>query len=196
MFNSKSTYGVSLGDLDNKSSLHTYIDWKVKDFDSRAFLRGEINPPFELRFKDLIGRRVSDGVSCSLSLPIVSERVIQCLRDIEATGWKSIPITLRRKRTKKPVEGYHCLIITGRCGALDKRFAVEKKIPVEGHRDGFVVLEYGYRIEDEYFDGSDLFFPEGNSGLLCNERVYKALTALDEPLIDIFFEKVTEMLIV
>ena len=131
MFSSESTYKISLGDLDNKSSLHTYIDWKIKDFDSRAFVRGEINPPFELRFKDLIGRRVSDGVSCSLSLPIVSERVIQCLLDVEATGWKSMPITLRRKRTKEAVEGYHCLVITGRCGKLDDSFSKEKRYPVD-----------------------------------------------------------------
>lgn len=95
----------------------------------------------------------------SVSL-MVSDRVVDLLRDVGFTGWRTYAVDLVG-HDGAPIPGYHGLAIHGRCGPIDdsKSVQVPKQFP-----GGMFPVWTGMYFDPDTWDGSDLFMSEDGKG--------------------------------
>ena len=105
---------------------------------------------------------------------LVSQKVIDSLQRVEATGWSTFPVEVIGKNNKL-VPGYYGLSVTGRCGPirLDDRDIVTLPPPVEGGRESECYK--GFHFDIETWDKSDVIIPEGMYIIMVTEKVALAL---------------------
>ena len=102
---------------------------------------------------------------------LISERVVQILRDHEFTGWDVCPVALWDK-AGAPLPTYYYLQVLGRCGPRDP----SKSEPFEEEMPGawFPRLR-GLYFDPETWDGSDFFLPAKTAFIAVTEPVTRAL---------------------
>jgi hypothetical protein len=81
---------------------------------------------------------------------IVSDRVLDVLRDIGALGWSTYEVELIGRKDE-PITGYQGLFVHGRCGGIDNSRSVE--IPKEYPAGVFSVWK-GLYFEPSSWDGT------------------------------------------
>src|ERR1700741_3244737 len=85
-------------------------------YDSFAVKRGEKAPPNDLEFRWKMGSKTLGDVVLTDDIELLGSA--RFLKSIEGLpGWSSVPVNLVLP-TGQPVNGFHCLIITGRTGAF------------------------------------------------------------------------------
>jgi len=122
-------------------------------------------------------------------LILISQRVVDVWQKHGFTGWTTFPVEVWNKKQK--LEGYYGLVITGRCGPIDRsRSEIVWRDPVvpggEGH-----YYRRGWLFDPETWDGSDLFCPEKSGAIFVTQRVKEATE--QARLTNIMFKPITEM---
>jgi hypothetical protein len=136
-----------------------------------SLLRGDVIPssPVELRWES--GRRLCDLVETSLFFVVlVSERLVDCLTDAGATGWRLYDVA-PSDRAGRAIRGYRGLSVVGRTGPVDW----QRTRPVD---KGSFVLEdarVGLFIDEATWDGSDVFMPIDSGHIVVTEKVREAV---------------------
>jgi len=190
MLYSNNLYTIDTGDTDNRSSWWTDIEYDPQVYKPIDFLRGDNNSVQEATFVDLKGRKkVVDGVSCSLGLSIMSDKVIQILNDHQFKGWRAIPILLDKKGQK--ISGFHCFQVLSECRPLNTSETYQTEIDWPFSPTGKRRITKGYSVELDECDGSDFYIPEGSRFVLCTQRVFEALS--DAKLVDIRLRKLSDI---
>jgi hypothetical protein len=118
------------------------------------------------------GAEPRDIVWTGYAVPmLMSERVVQVLRDGGFTGWDVIPVELRGKRGER-LPTYYFLTVHGRCGPIDKSRSeiFQKEYPA-----GLFPRLRGLYFDPASWDGSDIFLPEGTGFKLVAAPVRRAL---------------------
>ena len=141
-----------------------------------AIARAETDPPRPFRFVYASGSKPQDLIGTgTVSLYLLTVRVFEILKNVGPTGWQALPVEVSGRKGK-PVDGYRCLAVTGRCGPVlwDKGRKIRKPPPVPQGRgyDAWV----GLFFDTETWDGSDIFTPEGTTYKIVSKRVMEALT--------------------
>ena len=139
----------------------------------RSYHRGECIPLASLRLTWAEGFRMTDYTGTTATLPVVvSDRFVDVLREVEATGWSTYPIELHDKDSDL-IEGYCALAVKGRCGPLlDQRSRIEMRVGPTGKSKAFKV---GLYFDSSTWDGNDVFLPEGTSFVFATEKVKSAV---------------------
>lgn len=132
--------------------------------DPRAVTRGEKTPrePVEVRW--MMGRqRPFDIIHTGYVEPLlVSDRVIGILKANGFSGWRTYAIDLLGKDGRR-IPGYHGLAVHGRCGPIDDSRSIEFKAIYPG---GIFPAWRGLYFDPATWDGSDLFMPSDNWGVI------------------------------
>jgi hypothetical protein len=103
----------------------------------------------------------SDVIWTSIAAPLlVSDRVVEILRKLGATGWSTYGVALVGKRGER-IGGFHGLAVHGRCGPIDNSKSVEVQRQFPG---GLMSMWRGLYFEPSTWDGSHLFMPAGKGG--------------------------------
>jgi hypothetical protein len=188
-------YEILIGDPDSRSALwleNIYLQLSKEEIDEIHY--GRLTPPQDVCLHVMSGRKKSDGVGSDRKLKLVSDRVIECLSKIKATGWASYPVKVVRKNGDL-LTGYNIFAITHKYGFLDATNAIEK--PWQLRPDSKIIMErYGYELVNIQPEKYDFLRPENIMLDVCSERVKLALEAVRPALVDIRFEALDEMKII
>ncbi len=142
-----------------------------------AYHRGTLHTvSFRPEIRQDLGKTLLDIVWVSL-IPIVSDRFIGVLKEVNASGWKSLPVEITLK-DGKVVDGYNLLAILGRCEGLF----------LDGEHSKVVYREYPKALAPKYqglfvsskgWDGTDLFRgADGkNDYVVLTDKVASALVS-------------------
>lgn len=102
-------------------------------------------------------------------------KVLHVLREHKVTGWSTYDVALSGAEGERLL-GYSGLSIIGRCGAIQHDHSQEIQKP--GPVGNTIIVYKGLYFDADSWDGSDLFVPEADTGLLfVVDRVVTLLTA-------------------
>jgi hypothetical protein len=136
---------------------------------ARSIIRGERLPQDTVIFEENVGQTAFDIV-CGDSLSLLcSERAMRLARSNGITGLSSYRVEIRRD-DGTILTNYEGLGVTGKCGPIDdSRGAVEQRILVAGAPPYRYLV--GLFVEQDSWDGSDLFMPPNMDFILCTRRL-------------------------
>ena len=142
--------------------------------DPLALLCGDGPPDRPIEFVEDGGRVARDVIlGGPPSVVLVSDAFIAALEAVDATGWASYPVVIRR-RSGEPIHGYRGLSITGRAGptsyvgaelAMGRLFTNGPAVPM--------VRGLGFDLGS--WDGSDLFVLQATAHIIASENVRDTL---------------------
>jgi hypothetical protein len=138
-----------------------------------AALSAEGSPSVPIRARWAMGlAKPTDVVWTTLALPLlVSERVVEVLRNGGFVGWDALPVELRGKMNEI-IPGYYVVRIRGRCGPVDENQCVK----IDGIFPGGVFPVWkGLYFDPSTWDGADVFMIEGTAFKLVVEEMKAAL---------------------
>ena len=119
---------------------------------------------------------------------VVSTRFVDLLRLNAVTGWSTHAIELHGKRDEV-VDGYHGLVVTGRCGPIQNERARPALLRAPaGH---MAKSWFGFYVDEASWDGSEMFVPANTSFIFVLGRVKRLLEAAK--LTNITLTPVTEV---
>lgn len=123
------------------------------------------------------------------TLRLISDRLQKALSDKGVTGWTTCVVELLDRRGST-VPGYAALATTGRCGPLvNSRSPKVRRMNRVGN--GMMDIWLGYYFDEESWDGSDMFRPDGTRMTLVTKRARKVIEAIGtsnitlEPILEI-----------
>jgi hypothetical protein len=139
-------------------------------FAARSVMRGERLPDDTVTFEENIGEIAFDIVCGGFAgLDLWSERAMEAARANRITGLRSYRVEIRRD-DGSVLTNYEGLAVTGRCGPIDdSRGAIEQRILVAGAPP--YRYHVGLFVEQDSWDGSDLFVPPNLDLILCTSRL-------------------------
>jgi hypothetical protein len=179
----------TLSDAGRRGALHARLRHGVKD--AFAVQRGEEPLPTPAVCDQFLGRTPYDLVGTGfVALYLLSERVTEALQREAFTGWKPHPAEIRT-RAGELIPGYHLLIVTGRCGPIDKPGFPRAGSGSPGAHGPAIMTTRGLHFDPNTWDGADIFVPEGAGWIIVVERVRDALKAAKVTNIDL--PRVTEV---
>jgi len=146
---------------------------EMEDEILREHHRGQRRPVRPLRLEWAEGSCLMDFTGTTAVLPnVVSQRLVDVLRENGVTGWSTFPIELYGKNGEL-IEGYHGLAVTGRCGALQLgRSRVETRIGASGKP---YKIKIGLFFDESTWDGSEMFVPEDTAHVFVIGKVKRLL---------------------
>lgn len=149
------------------------LEFINKNLEESDLILGKFKDRQPLKCKIALGKRLydanffNDGINSS-----ISEKFFKALNDNDLKGWEVFNLEIEKTNDKR-----YGLQIIGRCGNL-----------IKPEQKGFYV---GYEFDQETWDGSDFFCPEGTALIFCTERAKKILE--DNGLTNIEFEDISKV---
>lgn len=154
--------------------------------DPLKLLLGEVKPGRPIEFRRYSGSKPKDIMGATYAaILLVSDRFIDALVEVKATGWGTYPVRLYDK-TGSELPGFHGLAVYGRAGPIDRTKSRIELIPPPVPQGQAMYAEIGMYFDPESWDGSDIFIPEGTAAVCVVERVKQALE--QRKLTNIYFE--------
>lgn len=158
-----------------------HLEWMDRDYfnhhSPRKYVSGESVPnplhPVQLRIR--AGKKRMDFLG-NISIPIVSQHVVDLFTQKGFTGWKTYPVEIFEKSGEPIREQFFGLAIHGRGGPADLSQGVVKWTDEdEGVR---VPLQLnGLYFDLSKWDKSDIFLLNGSIRTLASRQVIEAFTA-------------------
>lgn len=129
---------------------------------------------FPIIFRQKYGKKQTDLVDTgSAYLYLISERLLNVLKQNKITGWQIYPVIVYDRNNLK-IEGYHGFSIAGISGAIDysKSEIIKKRLVSGGPKTKYYKGQYfGY----EQWDGSDFFITEGSFHIIVTKKVMEVI---------------------
>ncbi len=152
---------------------------------------GTWRPEQPLKFVQHMGNRKTDFLLCGISVVnLISHRFQDLLLSNQFTGWTNFSVDIQLK-DGAPLNGFHGLSITGRCGPIDNSKSERKTIPAKWPAVQAIPAWYGLYFDLSTWDGRDLFMPEGTGYIFITEAVKSALE--EAKLSNLHFDKLTDV---
>lgn len=129
---------------------------------------------FPVIFEQKYGKKLFDVIDTGhASLYLISDRFKELLENNKFTGWKVFSVEIF-DNTGKQIFGYQGLSITGRCGPINysKSEIIEKQPVPNGKLSKYYK---GKHVDIHSWDKSSFFLPEGNTGIIVDQEVSKAI---------------------
>ena len=138
----------------------TYADYDAKTYPDYI--------TFPVVFRIFDGSKLSDIISMRYTgmSALISDHVVEVLRQNNLTGWSTYPIVLLDKKGNA-IGGYHGFTVTGRAGGV-----------IELVPENEIVFEQRYKYQQwelSSWDGSDFAHIKGRYETICTERVRIAI---------------------
>jgi hypothetical protein len=155
----------------------------------KVFL-GEEKVDGPMLFEHNVGGRVYDWVPTSnVVLSLISARMQSVLRKGRFTGWHTIPAVMHHKKLGL-IEGYGCLVVSGRAGPVDDNKARVEERPPRFVKGRPRMVRVGLRVDFNKWDGSDVFVPDGTRIVVVSKAVQNAL--VHAKITGIYFTRLDE----
>jgi hypothetical protein len=157
----------------------------------QALARGEERPVQPIEFVRDEGRTPGDLVGTTYgSLVIVSNRLLEVLREHHVSGWTTFPISMLAEDGSE-LTGYQGFAVTGRCGPIDDSLSEEVVLPppVPGGRSRRGLR--GICFAPDSWDGSDVFTPDGTAFSFVVRRVKDVLE--EAAVTNVAFHRLSEV---
>jgi hypothetical protein len=141
---------------------------------SIGLLKGTCELDVSLQFRRDKGSMWNDVLFSTGYSILISEALAGKFRSENINGWDIAPVEVFDK-TGEPVEGYHRLVVTGRCGELDEDRC--KEIALPPFKPGLPerVEWRGIYFIDDYWDGSDVFGSPESARICVTEKAKKCI---------------------
>lgn len=162
----------ALGNAFKRGALH--FEPQVAGLDFHEILLAVSAPMSALELRRESGRHAQDFMATTFGeIVVVSEHVVQTLRDIRATGWSTYPVTLRVSKLDT-LPGYRGLSVTGHAGPIDRDASKLVSRPPAVAQGKVTYAEIGLFFDEKSWDGSDVFIPQGTTIICVVDRVRQA----------------------
>lgn len=150
--------------------------------------KGNIVPDNPIVFLKDRGRKIGDLiVTDGYGIVLLSNRVIDTLREANFTGWSTFPVEIYSSKGEI-VDGYSGFSVLGNCGRYDITLAKEVMLP--GPLGNLIPKKMGFYFEPSSWDGSDIFNPAGTWRMVVTESVKEAIERIKAT--NIQFTRLTE----
>lgn len=129
-----------------------------------------------ITLKQCEGEKLCDLIGTTATLRLISKRVQEALISERITGWRTCPIEFKDKKGEL-IDNYGALATVGRCGPLDNsrcRKITRKALATDELIDVFL----GYYFDEDSWDGSDLFRPEGTRMTMVTQRAKDVIESI------------------
>ncbi len=135
--------------------------------------RGEAEADPPLRLVPAMGGHPTDVMwSTVVTVVVVSQRVVDLLKEDGLTGWATYAVDVRDKKGQA-VPGYYGFAVTGRAGSRDlRRGEIIDKPPIVPGGKPYQVLR-GLYFEGDYWDGQDFCLMGSTLTIIVTERVVR-----------------------
>jgi hypothetical protein len=141
--------------------------------DAEGLIYGTFRPADPVVYHYADGHVLGDLIGTTMpGRYLISDRVVEVLKAGGFKGWLVYPVRIVVDESNQEIPGYHGLSITGRCGPPDDSQSSKVR---EGH---FIKLR-GLYLDDETWDGSDIFLVEGTLYICLTAAVYDAIVSLN-----------------
>jgi len=139
----------------------------------RQLMRGEAKADPPLRLAPAMGGHPTDVMwSTVVTVVVVSQRVVDLLKEEGLTGWATYAVDVRDKKGQA-VPGYYGFAVTGRAGSQDlRRGEIIDKPPIVPGGNPYQVLR-GLYFEGDYWDGQDFCLMGSTLTIIVTERVVR-----------------------
>lgn len=157
-------------EADIRGAVRVYDGTSPSKWDMGLIHRCKQRYPNGITLYPAMGKRLYDVIMPLAPFPyILSERVMNLLRENNITGWESTPVRIDGQDELK----YEVLMIKGRCGDFDysKSNVIWKQFP-----GGLFPWIRGLYFDLDTWDGSDMFVPNGTAHLIVTKKVKQLLT--------------------
>lgn len=169
-----------LGEAFERGSVRAKITCQLDDGDIVQLISGNCSCAISL--KQVEGKKLCDLMGTTATLTLISSRVADALKMEGITGLATCPAGLRNRKGET-IPGYEVLATTGRCGPLVNSRS-PKVTRTNYARTGSMDVWLGYYFDEETWDGSDMFRPEGTRMTIVTERVKELIESINGTNID------------
>lgn len=178
----------SLNNAFKRGALHVESNQKL---DKKRIFKGQETVDQQLKFKYHSGSHPQDLIGTTNAwIKLISNKVVKVLNQHGFKGWSTIPALVYSKQQEQ-IDGYHVLRVHGRCGPIDdsksREVVIPPKSPKGKPRKGLM----GLYFDQESWDGSDIFSPEGTGFVFVTEKVKLALEEAE--VSNLIFKAITEI---
>ena len=161
--------------------------------DGSELFAGEVTVKEPLLLSVVSGRYFTDILTTTCgTVNIFREALADTLEEGGFTGWKKYPVVIHDRQGKE-VPGYCGISITGTGGAIDRTRGQKVILPPFVSGGSFPRRILGLHLNKDWYDGSDLFSPEGTALIIVNEYVRNSLDT--NPDLDLNFVSLNQTLI-
>ena len=161
----------------------------------RPLARGELSSPSApVAFKRDEGSKRVDimGTTWGPAVLLASQRFADVMTEHGFTGWGLYPVEIVDRKKDEAIEGYHGLVVTGRCGPTDESLSERFIAPPPSPAGRPSPARRGVYFRDGW-DGSDIFMPPNTDWRIVTEEVKAALEAAGT--FGIRFERLAEIVL-
>jgi len=131
--------------------------------------KGETSPAGPLKFSRFSGDVPMDLITTtSVRMLLASNRVFDCFRRNNFSGWSTYPVTIAGKEDME-VPDYQGLAVRGRCGAIDPSLSIRTLRPGSIFKDAKDDVMMGVFFDLNTWDGSHIFTPNGGYFVVMEE---------------------------
>ena len=171
-----------LGDIDPQ---------QFANIDRRELLRGNITPESSINIYHYMGGKHPQDVVWTSLIGVIAmhEKVFKLMENNDISGWKKYPVNVY-DRYGKLYDDFAGISVTGKSGPLDWSGSQRVQVLTKSKGSSPLYDLIGATIEHEYWDGSDIFMPEGTTYLLATERLVEILKNINVRNID--YVRITE----
>jgi hypothetical protein len=156
-----------LGEGFKRGAVRAEITCPCDNDDIAHWISGHCKKPIILKQKE--GRNFCDLMGTGYTLDLISSRIADAVREAGMTGLATCPAELTAKNGD-PVTGYEVLGTIGRCGPLQNDRSPKVR---QLNKVGTAMMDIwlGYYFDEDTWDGSDVFRPDGTRMTLVTKRV-------------------------
>lgn len=156
-----------LGEAFERSAVRAEIICPFDNDDINKWIVGDCSKPVMLRQAE--GHKYYDFIgTTSAAIDLISSRIVAAMHQGGITGLATCPTDLKDKNGEAVI-GYELLGTIGRCGPLDNGRSLKTMRPNKV-RTAMIELWLGYYFDEESWDGSDIFRPNGTRMIIVTNR--------------------------
>lgn len=152
--------------------------WALTNFegcDTVDLFTGKFKVEGEIIMSQIQGTKFVDVVSTGDTLNIYSNTMFEVFEKNSFTGWGKILVVVVLRNGQR-IYQYSFLTVTGKCGSLDESKTQIEDVPISNSPSAKpLIVKRGLFFDEDTWDGSDIFNPEGTFFILVTEKVRDAL---------------------
>ena len=183
-------YTFSPDDFVVPMSVTPVNNYDIQTEDRKRLFCGDFSNTKPENFVQVRGKKVCDlMVAGAPSFYLVSERIIEALRQNGITGWGSYPVKIQTNSIGE-LNNYHAFYVYGKADKADR--SLSEKIEVKTRIKTKEIRYKGYFFPLDSWEGTDFFYHVGTFGITVTERVKSLLESLDAT--NVQFKKCSEFI--
>jgi hypothetical protein len=184
----KKFFRFSIGQIEGPLTVAPLNNKDIATSDRKKFFMGDFKNEKPEVFVKVDGNEACDFIIAGApSFYLVSERVINAMKENDITGWSVYPVTIKTSSMEE-IKNYLAFYIIGNADKADRNLSEKIEVTFPNKTKG--IKEKGYYFPLNSWEGTDFFYHVGTYGITVTEKVKEFFESLN--VTNVKFESCTE----